>query len=88
MQRLRRFKLSKYSSGQVKGDTVSTMAQLPSEFIDCLSLQKENTHAVDDPLSRNSNENSDIDVLPAEQSTSDKPSPDIQNNLMVQQEGK
>lgn len=93
LQRLRRLKLNKYSNGQVKGDTASALAQLPSEFIDCLSLQKENKentekNAVDDSSSRNSNEKSDIDDLPVEQPPSDKPSPDTQNNLMVQQEGK
>lgn len=93
LQRLRRLKLNKYSNGQVNGDTASTLAQLPSEFIDCLSLQKENKentekNAVDDSSSRNSNEKSDIDDLPVEQPPSDKPSPDTQNNLMVQQKGK
>lgn len=92
LQRLRRFKWNKYSIGQVNSDAAPSVAQLPSEFIDCLSLQKDETEgekdAADVPSNRNPNENLNIDDKPVEQLPSDELSSDVQNNLLVQQEGK
>lgn len=89
LQRLRRFGLNKCSKDQVKDDSASSVAQMPTKFIDCLSVQKDDTekNTVDVPLDQKSNENLHVDDVPVEQQPSDKPSPDTQDNLVVQQEG-